>query len=643
MTARQTGPIPEMIGPYVVIARIGSGGMATVYRAYHRLGGSPVALKVLAPHLADLPAFRVRFEREAYTLRQFDHPHILPVYDYGQDGDLVFLVMRLVEGRSLADVLRAGPLPIEEVGRYTREIASALDYAHARGIIHRDIKPPNILLDTDDSVLLADFGVAYATASGDRLTSAGSFVGTAGYASPEQCRGEPLDRRSDIYALAVLAFQMATRRLPFESTSALAVIKMHLSENPPNPLAFNPSLPLALYDVLSRGMAKDPNDRYPSAMKFSEALDAALGLHALPQTDGGEHWLVGNIAPLTFEEPDEAPGSAEDAAHTRAKVERPAVAPERAQPVEERSLATPTPGEGPILLPPPVDEPAEGASAPGIDEVFGPVYPVQIDERSTRAPAAANPLPETVREPEPAPQPAQATPVKQRSAMGETAAPMSSGAPVIRPIAAPAVGPAPRRSRLPVMGVAIAAAVLLATIVVVAVLLSGGEPDEPPTLNATYVDLTLGLTLDYPGAWHVAVGLVAALSADPTATIQLSDRDIAAGGPYGEAKIAIQVQQIDPIAVYQLPPACQALIRAGPQETFACMAREGYATPVYEPFATARTAGVRLPGALPVTRASIPAILLPTGDGPWIAVLIAHWDGYPHARAVLEAVARSIR
>ncbi len=284
--------------------------MATVYHAYHPADGREVALKVLAIHLQDMPEVKTRFTREAQMLQQFDHPHILPVYDFGQDGERSYLAMRLLGGRSLAHVLSDGvPQPVEAVGRYTRQIASALDYAHARGIIHRDIKPANILLD-GERVLLADFGVAQPTTADLRLTQARSFIGTAAYASPEQCRGDALDRRSDIYALAVLVFQMATGRLPFEAPSALGVIKLHLSERPPNPLAYNSALPIELYAVLERGLAKDPDDRYPSAMKFSDAVDEALGIHALPEADASEEWLVGDISPVTFDDaapPESAP------------------------------------------------------------------------------------------------------------------------------------------------------------------------------------------------------------------------------------------------------------------------------------------------------------------------------------------------
>ena len=235
----QAGPPRERFGPYIIQEKIGAGGMATVYRARHVNSQNQIALKVLSIHMTGQEDMRRRFEREARTLIQFNHPHILPVFDFGEDRGTPYIALKLLSGRDLSDLLKNAPLPIAQIGRLTRQIASALDYAHARGIVHRDIKPANILLDDQNNPYLADFGVAYLTEPdlGTRLTQAGSFIGTVAYASPEQCRGEPLDRPSDVYALAVMVFQMATGRLPFEALSPLAVIKLHLHESPPNPLA----------------------------------------------------------------------------------------------------------------------------------------------------------------------------------------------------------------------------------------------------------------------------------------------------------------------------------------------------------------------------------------------------------------------
>ncbi|HVO71876.1 MAG TPA: serine/threonine-protein kinase, partial [Aggregatilineaceae bacterium] len=316
MSAPHTGPPPRTIGEYQIAEKIGSGGMATVYRAHDPDRRAQVAIKVLAVHLANDESSRRRFEREANTLIHLNHPHILPVYAFGEDGGTPYLVMRLLSGRSLADLLQGGPLPIEQIGRFTRQIAGALDYAHARHVIHRDVKPRNVLLDDQDNPYLADFGVAYFTdlGPGARLTSDGRFVGTAAYASPEQCEGKQLGRPADIYSLAVMVFQMSTGRLPFEAPSPLMVIKKQLYEPPPNPLAFNPALPIQLYHVLVKALAKDPSARHLSAMKFSEAVDEALGLHTLAEADGDDDWLRGDIQPFAPDIPASAPQAGPGAA-----------------------------------------------------------------------------------------------------------------------------------------------------------------------------------------------------------------------------------------------------------------------------------------------------------------------------------------
>ncbi len=614
------------IGPYIIIGKIGQGGMATVYRAYHKMGGHAVALKVLSAHLSDQQEFRIRFEREAHVLLQFEHPHILPVYDYGEDGEdaqTLYLVMQLLDGRSLAGELTEKPLPREEIGRYTRQVASALDYAHARGIIHRDIKPSNILLDTGNVPLLADFGVAYTTATGDRLTSAGTFVGTVAYASPEQCRGEPLDRRSDIYALAVLVFQMATGRLPFVSISALAIIKLHLTEKPPNPLAFNPALPLSIYAVLFRGLAKNPADRYPSAMKFSEAVDAALSLHVLPAADSSEDWLVGDISPVTFD----------DAASDHPRTDDTTPAPPHA------GDAIPLPPFGTYRPTEEATAPAAPPTAPAADKFDTGDYAattvldditfdddITLDDDFTTATQAADPLPAADDIPFPPlddapPNPPHPTPS------------------VIRPLTIEGLIEKSAARHTNRTGIAILILVVLTALIVIALTLRS----DNATRYTTRDDPTLGVTFDYPEDWTAQVGFAAVLTDEPTATVAISDQPVLVGESYASARLVIVLQQVDPVAVYNVPPECQSTLEAGPQETFVCMAREGYTTPVYEDFATEFGAGIKLPGTLPPTPASIPAILLPTGARSWLAVMIVHWNDYDSAQRMLDDVARSVR
>lgn len=609
-----------------MLSKIGSGGMATVYRALHPATGREVALKVLAIQYWDRQDARIRFEREAMVLRQFDHPHILPVYDFGADGERLYLVMRLLDGRSLLHVLENGPLTVESIGRYTRQIASALDYAHARGVIHRDIKPANILLDADGRALLADFGVAQPT-SGDASDSGGeSFVGTAAYASPEQCRGGALDRRSDIYSLAVLTFQMATGRLPFEASSGLAMIKMHLEERPPNPLGFNTALPIALYDVLLRGMAKDPNDRYFSAMKFSEAVDRALGVHAIRDADSSDAWLVGDSAPVTF-----VPGDVTATPDSMISFTDLPVTGTEGDPFAGAHGYEYDPSD--LYFDDNVD-----LEAPGDDSSFAMAFgTILLAVDALDANGAAPEQPAEQRAGLPAEQPAE---------------PRVASAPVIRPIAphaAPHAAPVrarrtPRDQGRALYGVVLASVVVLAVVVVGAMVAwrANHTPSDSGVL-ATYSEPALGITFDYPQDWTRQVGLAAVLSREATVTVTLADVALPVGGPYGEARIAITLQQIDPVAVFGVPAACHALVFDGPGATFSCMASKGYTTPVYSAYRTPRAEGVSLPGTLPPRPASLPVILLPTGDAPWIAVAIAHWDDYPGARTALDTVAQSVR
>jgi len=278
MSPFSTGPLPRAIGPYLVTEKVGAGGMANVYRARHSATRDEVALKLLALHLENQPAARARFRHEAALVLGLRNPHILPVFDYGEDGDLPYLVMRLLGGQSLADRLKGAPLDPAEAARIVRQLAGALDFAHARGIIHRDVKPANVLLDEAGTPYLADFGIAAVIGE----TTPGEFVGTAAYAAPEQCLGEAVSAASDQDALGVIAFEMLTGRRLFEGPTALAVLAQQIDAEPPDPLALNPALPSAVRSVFARALAKQPAQRYRLAVDFSAALDAALGISAPP-------------------------------------------------------------------------------------------------------------------------------------------------------------------------------------------------------------------------------------------------------------------------------------------------------------------------------------------------------------------------
>ena len=260
---------------YELEGEIGRGGMSVVYRARDRRLNRPVAVKVLPPDLAHDPAIRARFTREAQTSAQLSHPHIVPIYDVGERGGIAWFVMALVTGGNLATLLTRDPRPpLDEVRRILAEVADALAYAHLRGVIHRDIKPDNILLDRQTGrAMVTDFGIAWAMEAGARLTATGIAVGTPTYMSPEQAVGERgLDGRSDIYSAGVLGYQMLTGRVPFEAGNSMALLLKHVTERP-RPIAdLRPDAPRTLREAVERALMKAPEDRWPTAAAFRDAL-----------------------------------------------------------------------------------------------------------------------------------------------------------------------------------------------------------------------------------------------------------------------------------------------------------------------------------------------------------------------------------
>ncbi|HEX7020163.1 MAG TPA: serine/threonine-protein kinase [Gemmatimonadaceae bacterium] len=260
---------------YQIESEIGQGGMSVVYRARDLRLDRPVAIKVLPPELAHDAAVRIRFTREGQTSAHLAHAHIVPIYDVGDAEGIAYLVMAFATGGNLARLLVREPLqPITEVRRLLGEIADALAYAHARGVIHRDIKPDNILLDRESGrAMVTDFGIARAMEAGARLTVTGIAVGTPTYMSPEQAVGErEVDGRSDIYSLGVLAYQMVTGRVPFTAANPMALLLKHVSERPRPVAELRPDTPRALSEAIERALMKAPDDRWPTASAFREAL-----------------------------------------------------------------------------------------------------------------------------------------------------------------------------------------------------------------------------------------------------------------------------------------------------------------------------------------------------------------------------------
>ena len=257
---------------YRVDQPLGEGGMAIVYQGYDTLLGRPVAIKVPRPRFASDDRFRARFEREAQAAAALSHPHIVEIYDIGEAGGLPYIVMALVPGQTMKEIIRAeGPFHPDDVAELLVQVASALDYAHERGYVHRDVKPQNILVDTRGQAFVADFGIAKSVFDSS-LTEVGAGLGSVEYLSPEQANGLMATPASDVYSLAVVAFEMLTGRLPFTADSPVAVALRHVRETPPRPSAFVPSVPAAVDTILGRALSKDPTRRFPSAGALATAM-----------------------------------------------------------------------------------------------------------------------------------------------------------------------------------------------------------------------------------------------------------------------------------------------------------------------------------------------------------------------------------
>jgi serine/threonine protein kinase len=274
----------SVVAGYRVESRIGAGGMAMVFRARDESLGRTVALKVLAPALADDADFRERFIRESRAAAVVDHPHIIPVYGAGEFNGVLYLAMRYVAGGDLRALLkREGPLPPSRAAFLLSPLASALDAGHAAGLVHRDVKPANILIDTSpgrpDHLYLSDFGLAKGNAT-TGLTGTGQFLGTLDYCAPEQIGGKPARPQTDQYALGCVAYTMFTGTVPFPRDEVTAVLWAHMSEPPPQVTRLRPDLPAAVDAVLAKAMAKDPEERYPTCTEFADAIRAALGVDA---------------------------------------------------------------------------------------------------------------------------------------------------------------------------------------------------------------------------------------------------------------------------------------------------------------------------------------------------------------------------
>lgn len=263
-------------GRFRVLRRLGGGGMASVYFGEHSLLGRQVAVKLLHPYLAREVEMRERFRREAESAAQLVHPHVCPILDFGVTESAVYLVMPYLKGGSLADrVYVHRTVAPHSVAAAAAQVATGLDYAHRRGIVHRDVKPDNILFDEDGNAVITDFGIATARFHG-RLTATGRAMGTPHYMSPEQAMGKLIDGRSDIYALGVVMYEALAGIPPFDGADAFAVGYKHVHEAPLPLNEVDSRIPMAMVNVVMRCLIKNPADRYATGVELAEALISAI-------------------------------------------------------------------------------------------------------------------------------------------------------------------------------------------------------------------------------------------------------------------------------------------------------------------------------------------------------------------------------
>jgi serine/threonine protein kinase len=270
------------LGKYQIVSRLGRGGMADVYKAYQPGLDRHVAIKVLHSHLAQEEGFVGRFEREAAAVARLRHPNIVQIHDFDVVDDLYYMVMEFIEGPTLwaelqERIAQDRLFSTDDVSRIFSALADAIDYAHSRGMVHRDLKPVNVMFTAEGQVVLTDFGIARIVGA-TLQTTAGVVMGTPAYMSPEQGQGKPVDGRSDVYSLGVMLYEMVTGQIPFDADTPMSVVIKHITEPVPPPTTVNPTVSQAVEQVILKAMSKEPAGRYQAAGEMALALAEAIGL-----------------------------------------------------------------------------------------------------------------------------------------------------------------------------------------------------------------------------------------------------------------------------------------------------------------------------------------------------------------------------
>jgi serine/threonine protein kinase/tetratricopeptide (TPR) repeat protein len=377
------------IGGYQIVEKIGRGGMATVFRAYQPSLDRDVAIKVLPPYYAEQdPTFLQRFKREARAIAKLRHPNILMVIDFGEEGDLAYLVMEYVTAGTLKERMKR-PMRLEQIYNLVGQVGDALQYAHDQGVVHRDIKPSNIMLPKPDWALLTDFGLA-TIVGGSFLTQSGMTVGTPAYMSPEQGSGERVDHRTDIYAMGIMLYEMVVGEVPYTAETPMAVVVKHIVDPLPIPREKNPDVPEELQRVILKSLAKNPDDRYQRAAEFTNALKGVATTH--PDWSATEIRTVTAVRTPQVDQPETKRFEEDDL---------PAAQPEDPTlPPAEEEFIPETQAEVVPAMPPaePVSEPMEVESeAEGVEEPVEVVAEVEAPEE----PTLAQPDAELVKQPAP--------------------------------------------------------------------------------------------------------------------------------------------------------------------------------------------------------------------------------------------------